>query len=75
MDFEGFQIELAEILGITASDLEPGTTLSSLKSWDSMSVVLYMSLADEKFGNVVSPDAIASAQSVDDLYRLAAGIS
>ena len=71
MDFESFQKELAEILGVDAVDVEQDTALSSLKGWDSMSVLLYMSLVDEKFGRNVSPDAIESARTVEDLYRLA----
>lgn len=70
MEFESFQAEFAQIVGVDASEVEMGTELSSLKSWDSMAVMMYMSLAEEKEGHTVDPEAISSSRTVGDLFRL-----
>jgi len=71
MDVETFLREFAEILEIPSSEITQATELASLKNWDSMTVLSFMALVDEKFGGEVNPDDIETAQTVGDLYRLA----
>ncbi len=56
-------------------ELKPGTLsgeekLDELASWDSLSVIGFIALADEKFSVRVSPAAIHEAETVNDLIRL-----
>jgi acyl carrier protein len=64
---------LEEIDAITQAD--PGTTsledrLADLKSWDSMAVIMFIAMTDEKLGISLKINMLASAESVGDLARL-----
>ena len=56
-------------------ELDPGTitgeeTLESLESWDSLAVMGFIALVDEKFEITLSPKRIAASETVDDLIDL-----
>jgi len=57
-------------------ELDPGTItgterLEDLESWDSLAVISFIALVDEKFDTLVETDKLAAAESVSDLYDLA----
>jgi len=41
-----------------------------LVGWNSLAVVSFLAMVDEKFGVTLSPDAIAESETVDDLIEL-----
>ena len=41
-----------------------------LENWDSLSIIGFIALADEKFSVQVSPTAIHQAETVNDLIML-----
>jgi acyl carrier protein len=58
-----------------ALELEPGTisgteALTELGWWDSMAALVFMSLADEKLGVVISGADLGKCASVPDLLAL-----
>ena len=65
-----FLLSLDELL-----ELEPGTVkgseiLDSLEGWNSLAVVSFMGLMDERFGLSVQPLQIAKCTTVADLMAL-----
>jgi acyl carrier protein len=64
---------LTEIEKITMSDpgtLTPETSLDDLPGWDSMAVLAYIALADEKMKKRIPTDKINNCKKVEDLYNL-----
>ncbi|HYI95011.1 MAG TPA: acyl carrier protein [Bryobacteraceae bacterium] len=58
------QMEVAE------GALKEDQLLSQTEGWDSMASVLFIALADEKLGAIVSGNQIAQASTVGDLLNL-----
>ena len=57
------------------SNSKPGSLslehpLASLARWDSLAVIDFMAMADEKLGVEVSPNALTLCRTVDDLAAL-----
>jgi acyl carrier protein len=73
MSPDEFLSDLAEILEIDRSEIALETRLEDLAIWDSINVLSYMALVDEKFGKEVDPERIAQAETVGDLCRMAVG--
>jgi len=44
--------------------------LSGLSNWDSMAVISFMSMADDRFGITLAPNAVNSCKTVNDLVAL-----
>ncbi len=61
--------ELELLLGLSQGDLEGSEALSDVP-WDSMSAIMFMAVADEKFGCQIPTDKLASAKTVADLHAL-----
>ena len=56
-------------------ELEPGTlkgteSLGGLEGWDSLAVISFMALVDERLGISLQPRQIAACTTVTDLMRL-----
>lgn len=71
MNAEDFLRALDEML-----ELEPGTltgaeALESLEGWDSLAVISFIALVDEKLGLVVAGEKLAQARTVADLLAVA----
>ncbi len=60
-------------LEIPQGTLNEGLALGDVEAWDSLAAVLFIALADEKAGVVVSGDQIAKAKTVRDLLSLLGG--
>jgi acyl carrier protein len=70
---ESFLQDFSEILEIEVSEISLDTKLADLSIWDSINVLGYMMLVDEKMGRQVDPESVKVAQTVSDLYDLALG--
>ena len=62
--------ELETLLDADANTLHPQDALNSLSKWDSLAIISFMAIADEKFGALVSPRALEKATHVSDLISL-----
>jgi acyl carrier protein len=55
-------------------ELDPGTITGDKSldeiAWDSMTVVMFIAMADQNYSAAVSPSKLADAKTVADLYTL-----
>lgn len=58
---------LEEMMEIDEGTLTPDTVLSTIEEWDSLSVLSFMSIMDEKFGKNISGNEIKSKKTIADL--------
>lgn len=65
-----FLRELENQLELPQDSLRENQALASLDSWDSMAAVLFIALADEKVGVMVSGNQIANSKTIGDLLSL-----
>ncbi len=70
MTQKDFTAEIDEILANPIGTTKMDDDLGSLAGWDSMAVVTFMALADEKFGIQLSAKDLAASKTVADLARL-----
>ena len=64
---------LSEFDAIVQSD--PGSTamddqLASLRGWDSMAIIMFIAMVDEKLGLTLNVKELASCKTVGDLAKL-----
>jgi len=71
MDRKDFLLALDEMLELDAGTLTGAEELDSLDNWDSLAVISFIALVDEKLGLVVEGEKLAKAKTVDDLLALA----
>ena len=71
MDRKDFLLALDEMLELDAGTLTGAEELESLDNWDSLAVISFIALVDEKLGLVVEGEKLAKAKTVDDLLALA----
>ena len=69
MDREEFLTSLRELLE-TDSPLTGSEELSSFGSWDSMAVISFMAVVDDKWGITLSPKKISGCKTIEDLLAL-----
>ncbi len=62
--------ELEDQLELPRGTLREGVVLATVAAWDSMAVVVFMGIADEKLQLTLSGDDIAAAKTVQDLLAL-----
>ena len=74
MKSEEFIKKLADIMD-TEADLNLSTKLADVEDWDSLSMVSFFSFCESKLGKKLLPEQIKSAQTVEDLFKLATGES
>jgi len=61
---------LEEVLEADALSIHVDDELDALDEWDSLTVMTFIAMADEKFDMVIAPDDLAKAKSVQDLVIL-----
>ncbi|WP_353860663.1 acyl carrier protein [Azospirillum formosense] len=71
MNRKDFLLALDEMLELDAGTLTGAEELDSIDSWDSLAVISFIALVDEKLGHVVEGEKLVKAQTVDDLLALA----
>ena len=70
MTLEEFLRELEKEMEIDANSLDVSQALDDVESWDSMSALIFMALADEKLQVAVSGNQVAQCKTVGDLIGL-----
>lgn len=65
-----FLLSLDEVLELEPSTIKGDETLESLEGWNSLAVISFIALADEKCGISLQPSKIANCQTVEDLIAL-----
>ncbi len=72
MTAEEFVKKIADLMD-TDAELNLSTKLADVEDWDSLSMVSFFSFCDSKLGIRLAPEQIKSAQTVEDLFKLAGG--
>jgi len=72
MNRREFLLCLDEMLELDAGTLTGGEALEQLEMWDSLAVISFIALVDERLGIVVQGERLAQAKSVNDLIELVA---
>lgn len=67
LDKTDFYRNLDEVLGLDAGTLRGDTSLASLDLWDSLAVMGFIAMADEKYGVLIPAKRIAGCETADDL--------
>ncbi len=71
MTKKDFLLTLDGLLENEPGTLTGGESLSDVEKWDSLAVMAFMAMVDEKFGVILSPKQIAKCRTVSDLAALA----
>lgn len=67
-----FLAELDAMLELDAGTLTGAEALDGIDSWDSLAVISFIALVDERFNTVVAGEDLAKAKTIDDLLALVA---
>ena len=70
---QAFLRNFEELLELPSGSVEGSTLLQDLPGWDSMAIVGFMAMADEKYGIVLSPKQFQTCNSLQDLSVLVTG--
>ena len=62
-----FYQNLDELLELGPGTIKGSELLADLEAWDSMAVLSFIAMADEKYGVNIRANRIAECKSVDDL--------
>lgn len=71
MNAKDFLLALDEMLELDPGTLKGNETLESLGNWDSLAVISFIALVDEKLGRVVEGQRLSKAKTVADLFDIA----
>ena len=71
MNKEAFLKEMEGLLQAEPDTLKGGESLDQFRNWDSLAILLFITLADESFGVTLSPKGITACKTIDDLFDLA----
>lgn len=63
--------ELDKLMRFPEGTLRGPEELSSIKSWDSLAIIEFISLVDERTGVDIAPDQVRKCKRVQDLLDLA----
>lgn len=66
---EAFYRELENMLNLDQDTIKGDEPLDDLY-WDSMTVVMFIALADQKYSTAIAPSKLANAKTVGDLTAL-----
>ena len=65
-----FFAAVAEILESDQTSFSGNEQLDEIGNWDSLSVITFVAMVDDKLGQIVDPDKLRSAQNLNDLAAL-----
>ena len=65
-----FLNHLEEIIEADPDTLTGGEMLTDLKKWDSLAIVGFIAMVDEKFGIILAGKDIQACKSIEDLMAL-----
>ena len=71
MNTTEFLLALDEMLELDPGSLTGAEALEDLENWDSLAVISFIALVDEKLGLVVEGEKLVKAKTVADLLTLA----
>ncbi len=71
MDRKEFLLALDEMLELDDGTLTGAEELEAIDAWDSLAVISFIALVDEKLGHVVEGEKLVKAKTVQDLLGLA----
>lgn len=71
MEHKDFLLALDEMLELAPGTLTGDEALEALEGWDSLAVISFIALVDEKLNKVVEGEKLAKAKTVADLLDLA----
>ncbi len=69
-DTNEFYRKMEGLLNVPAGSVAGDQKLSTLKSWDSLTILEFIVLADNDYKSDVQPSDIANCKTVDDLAQL-----
>lgn len=69
MTHETFYSDLESMLNLDPQTIQGNETLDDLY-WDSMTVVMFIAMADQKYSLAIDPSKLAKAKTVADLTAL-----
>lgn len=67
---EDFLREMDELLELDPGTLKGNEALADLDGWDSLAVISFIALTDEKLDTVIDGESLAKAATVQDLLNL-----
>ena len=70
MQAEAFLREIEATLELPEGSLKGDDKLGDIPEWDSLAVISFIALVDEKLGLAVDGEALANAETVGDLLAL-----
>jgi acyl carrier protein len=73
MEKNEFLLALDEILEAESGSIKETDILAEVDGWDSMAMLGFIAMLDEKLGLIVPPEKIADAVVVSDLMALLDG--
>ena len=65
-------LEIDEILELDTGTLTGNEVLEDLEDWDSLAVITYIALIDEKLDHVLEGEQLVECETVNDLIALVA---
>lgn len=71
MNTAEFLLALDEMLELDPGTLTGAEALEDLENWDSLAVISFIALVDEKLGLVVEGEKLVKAKTVADLLTVA----
>jgi len=71
MNTAEFLLALDEMLELDPGTLTGAEALEDLETWDSLAVISFIALVDEKLGLVVEGEKLVKAKTVADLLTVA----
>lgn len=70
MTKKDFLVLIENIIEMDPNTLSGNELISDLERWDSLTVVSFIAMVDEKFSVTLSPQKISAAKSIQDLVVL-----
>jgi acyl carrier protein len=70
MDKRQFFEEIESILEIDPGTISGGENLKELGSWDSMAILTFIAMVDEKLGLALDPKSLKACVTPEDLLAL-----
>jgi acyl carrier protein len=61
---------IAKAIEMPSGSLVEGARLSEIPEWDSMSVLVFITMADSSFGKQIKADQLSACQTVGELVDL-----
>lgn len=67
-----FYLELESMFELDPGTVQGGEALAVLGDWDSVAVLTFLAMADEKLEVILSGNAVSACRSVEDLVKIVA---